>query len=150
MSLIEESLIECWDGNKPCSKEEPCDSWKEYLELLGHAKAWGSAVEIRAMSMYFERPVMVMNRKLPNPLVVGSEYPRLEEKHHLCLRFDPDSKHYDAFTLKGGRRDTEAGKSEATKEHLMEYNAMWTRGTNWSKGEDNSMRGGGQDSANAE
>ena len=52
------------DGYKPQKEIATCD-WKEYLELLASATAWGGGLELYAASQCFNRAIIVISDDLP-------------------------------------------------------------------------------------
>lgn len=48
-----------WDGKEPTEEEGPCESWETYLAMLAKVGAWGSALEVAAAAVHYDRPVVV-------------------------------------------------------------------------------------------
>eukprot|EP00438_Fugacium_kawagutii_P012764 Skav214213 [mRNA] locus=scaffold489:389796:397939:+ [translate_table: standard] len=46
-----------WDGKEPTEEEGVCESWEKYLAMLAKVGAWGSALEVSAAAVHYDRPV---------------------------------------------------------------------------------------------
>lgn len=48
-----------WDGKEPTEAENACESWESYLTMLSKVGAWGSALEVSAAAVHYDRPTVV-------------------------------------------------------------------------------------------
>lgn len=48
-----------WDGLEPTEAENVCESWETYLTMLSKVGAWGSALEVAAAAVHYDRPIVV-------------------------------------------------------------------------------------------
>lgn len=48
-----------WDGKEPTEAENACESWESYLTMLSKIGAWGSALEVSAAAVHYDRPIIV-------------------------------------------------------------------------------------------
>lgn len=89
------------------SEEEAAEGFSAYLEKMANTSAYGSHVEMIALSTLLDLQFIVHEYQQP-PLLVRDSEDRLENSKTLHLAYDPIMKHYDSVRKLGDKSNKQA------------------------------------------